>query len=87
MADPACGEEEEKEGKEIMNATDELELVKSGAKRLGEYPERLDRLEKLIGQPADEGTKPLFDIVVALNREVLDLRLKLEGMEDSNAKK
>lgn len=64
-----------------MNATSELDLAKRGAVRLGECPGRLDMLEKLVGQPADERTRPLFDIVIALNKEVLDLRLKIERME------
>jgi len=63
---------------EIMNAVDDLELAKSGAARLGECP---DRLEKLVGQPANERTRPLFDIVAALNKEIMELRLKIEEME------
>jgi len=66
---------------EIMNAVDDLELAKSGAARLGECPGRLDRLEKLVGQPANERTRPLFDIVAALNKEIMELRLKIEEME------
>lgn len=61
-----------------MNATDELELAKRGAVRLGECPGRLDMLEKLVGQPADEHTKPLFEIVVALNRELQELKLRMD---------
>lgn len=66
-----------------MNAKSELDLIKRGAERLGECPGRLDMLEKLVGQPADEHTKPLFDIVAALKKEVLYLRLKIEGMDRS----
>lgn len=64
-----------------MNATNELEHAKRGAERLGECPERLDILEKIVGQPADEHTKPLFEILAALNKEVVDLRLKIERQE------
>lgn len=73
---------------EIMNAENEktttvfdLELAKRGAERLGECPGRLDMLEKLVGQPANERTRPLFDIVIALNKELMELRLKIERME------
>lgn len=57
-----------------MTTLDELDLAKRGAVRLGECPERLDRLEQLVGQPADEHTKPLFDIVAALNRDFQELK-------------
>lgn len=57
---------------------DELELIKIGAVRLGECPARLDMLEKLVGQPPDEHTKPLFDIVIALNRDFQELKVKVE---------
>lgn len=67
---------------ETENAfADKLNLAKIGAKRLGECPERLDRLENHVGHPPDEHTKPLFEIVAALNREVMELRLKIERME------
>ena len=61
-----------------MNTTNELELAKRGAARLGECPTRLDVLEKLVGQPADEHTKPLFDIVAALNRDFQELKSKVD---------
>lgn len=57
---------------------DDLELAKRGAERLGECPERLDMLEKIVGQPADEHTKPLFDIVAALNRDFQELKSKVD---------
>lgn len=47
--------------------------------------ERIDRLEKLVGQPP-ENAKPLFEIVAALNRELLELKLKIEGNEIQNRK-
>lgn len=34
-----------------------------------------------IGQPESETSKSLFEIVTALNKEVLELRLKIEEME------
>lgn len=42
---------------------------------------RLEKIEKLVGQPADEHTKPLFEIVDALNRKVMELWLKIDKME------
>lgn len=83
MADTACGKEEERErhdirGVNLMNATDELELAKRGAARLGECPGRLDLLEKIVGQPADEHTKPLYDIVIALNRDFQELKSRVD---------
>lgn len=65
-----------------MNATDDLELAKRGAERLGECPGRLDMLEQLVGQPPDEHTKPLFDIVAALNKEILSLKEEIEQLKD-----
>jgi len=58
----------------------DLELAKRGAERLGECPGRLDMLEKLVGQPPDEHTKPLFDIVAALNKELLSLKEEVQQM-------
>lgn len=58
---------------------DKLELAKRGAARLGECPGRLDRLENIVGQPADEHTKPLFDIVIALNKELYELKSRVDG--------
>ena len=43
--------------------------------------ERLARIEKLIGQPSSENSKSLFEILGALNKEVLELRLKIEEMK------
>lgn len=67
---------------EIMNAKDDLELAKIGAKRLGEYPGRLDRLEELIGHPPGEHTKPLVEIVAALNKELLSLKEEIKQLKD-----
>lgn len=44
---------------------------------------RLSYLEKSVGQPGSEQTKPLFEIVKALNREVLELKFKIEEIEKS----
>ncbi len=41
----------------------------------------METLEKLVGHPSGEHTKPLFEIVAALNKEVMELRLKIEKME------
>ncbi|MDP3353463.1 MAG: hypothetical protein Q8S44_06965 [Flavobacteriaceae bacterium] len=60
---------------------DELEIAKLGAVRLGECPGRLDMLEKLVGQPADEYTKPLFEILVALNKEILSLNEEVQQIK------
>ncbi len=57
---------------------DELELAKIGAAHLGECPGRLDILEQIVGQPPDEHTKPLFDIVAALNRDFQELKSKVD---------
>ena len=42
---------------------------------------RIRNLEKSVGQPGSEHSKSLFEIVAALNKEVLDLKLKIEEME------
>lgn len=42
---------------------------------------RIRNLEKYVGQPGSEQSKPLFEIVAALNKELLELRLKIEEME------
>lgn len=44
-------------------------------------------LQKLVGQPDSEQTKPLFEIVEALNKELLELRLKVEKLESAEVKK
>lgn len=41
----------------------------------------IESLEKSVGQPDSEQSKPLFEIVAALNKELLDLKLKFEEME------
>lgn len=41
----------------------------------------IESLEKSVGQPDIEQSKSLFEIVAALNKEVLDLKLKIEEME------
>lgn len=38
----------------------------------------IETLEKLVGRPDSETSKSLFEIVAALNRELLELRLKVE---------
>lgn len=48
--------------------------------------ERLGQLEKLVGQPDSDQSKPLFDIVAALNKEMLELKLKLEKLESQEEK-
>ena len=42
---------------------------------------RIRNLEKSVGQPDTEQSKSLFDIAAALNKEVLELKLKIEEME------
>jgi len=41
----------------------------------------IESLEKSVGQPDSEQSKPLFEIVTALNKELLELRLKINEME------
>ena len=41
----------------------------------------IESLEKSVGQPGSEHSKSLFEIVAALNKEMLDLKLKFEEME------
>lgn len=41
----------------------------------------IESLQKSVGQPDSEQSKPLFEIVAALNKELLDLKLKFEEME------
>lgn len=38
-------------------------------------------LEKSVGQPDSEQSKSLFEIVTALNKELLELKLKIKEME------
>jgi hypothetical protein len=43
---------------------------------------RIDRLEKYVGYPADnEQTKPLFEIMRNLNKELFELKSKIREME------
>lgn len=42
---------------------------------------RIRNLEKSVGQPDSEHSKSLFEIVAALNKELLEFRLKIEEME------
>lgn len=49
--------------------------------------DRIKTLEKRVGQPGSEQSKPLFEIVEALNRELLELRLKIEELELKEEKK
>ena len=41
----------------------------------------IESLQKYVGQPDSEQSKPLFEIVEALNKEMLHLKLKFEEME------
>lgn len=43
-------------------------------------------LEKYVGQPDSEQTKPLFEIVEALNKELLELKMKVEKLESEEVK-
>lgn len=43
-------------------------------------------LEKYVGQPDSEQKKPLFEIVEALNKELLELRMKVEKLESGEVK-
>lgn len=39
---------------------------------------RIRKLEKFVGQPDSDQSKSLFDIVATLNKELLELRTKIE---------
>ncbi len=41
----------------------------------------IESLEKSVGQPDTEQSKSLFEIVAALNKELLELRLKIDEKE------
>lgn len=43
---------------------------------------RLEHLERIVGNPGSEPAKPLYDIVLALNKEILELKLKIEDLEN-----
>lgn len=77
-----------------MNAENEktttvldLELAKRVAVRLEECCRSVDMLEQIVGQSPDEHTKPLFEIVEALNKELLELKLRVEKLESEEVKK
>jgi hypothetical protein len=42
---------------------------------------QIESLENRVGQPGSEPSKSLFEIVAALNTELLELKLKIEEME------
>lgn len=46
-----------------------------------EDEKRIQNLEKLVGQHGSEESKSLFEIVAGLNKELLELRLKIEYLE------
>lgn len=46
----------------------------------------IDSLEKYVGQPDSDQSKPLFEIVSALNKELLELRMKVEKLESEEVK-
>lgn len=41
----------------------------------------IETLENRVGQPGSEQPKPLFEIVASLNKEVFELRQKIEEIE------
>lgn len=43
---------------------------------------RIRKLERFVGQPNSDQSKSLFDIVASLNKEIVELRLKIEDMEN-----
>jgi len=47
----------------------------------------IESLEKYVGQPDSEQSKPLFEIVEALNKDLLELRLKVEKLESEEVMK
>lgn len=46
----------------------------------------IESLEKYVGQPDSEQSKPLYDIVAALNKEILELKLRVEKLESEEVK-
>ena len=42
---------------------------------------RIRILENRVGQPDSEQSKSLFEIVTALNKDLLELKLKIKEME------
>lgn len=50
---------------------------------VGTISKEIETLKAFVGQPGSEPTKPLYEIVAALNKELLELKLKIEEMEKS----
>lgn len=48
---------------------------------LSTITKRIEMLENRVGQPDSKQSKPLFEIVTALNKELLELKLKINEME------
>lgn len=51
------------------------------------FTENIETLKKLVGQPADEKSLSLFEIVEALHKRVAELRQYIEKMEAKDATK
>lgn len=46
---------------------------------------RIKELERITGRPCSDQEKSLFDIVEGLNKELLNLKLKVEELEKNHA--
>ena len=58
-----------------------MDTGNSGPFTVHSITRQIESLEKRVGQPDSDQSKPLFEIVVALNKEVLELKLKIEEKE------
>lgn len=50
---------------------------------IGTVSKDISLLKEYVGNPGSEPIKPLYDIVAVLNKELLELKLKIEEMEKS----
>lgn len=55
--------------------------MKKHLARTGDKMNDIEEIRNLIGQPSSEQTKPLFEIVENLNKEILELRLELSNLK------
>ena len=58
-----------------------MDTGNSGPFTVHSITRQIESLEKSVGQPGSESSKSLFEIVAALNKEMLDLKLKIEEKE------
>jgi len=70
-------------GDTVIVDVDDFPVTKNNRFTVVSLTSNIDTLEKLIGQPGSEQTKCLFEIVEALNKEVLELKFKIREIEKS----